>query len=59
MVSPLKRTRIKKQEIIADIVMICFRLIKYPKGSLDRMDYRKMSNMLKKLKELEEAAKPC
>lgn len=58
MVSPLKKTRDKKIEMIREIHDICFRLSTYPKGYLDQIDYRILKRTLKKLNELHESAKP-
>ena len=58
MTAPLTKTRIKKQKMLKEIITKSADLLSFPKGSLDHMDYRKLSKILKHLNELLERAKP-
>jgi len=58
MVAPLTRTREHKKELLKEIIRINVDLISYPKGCLDRMDLRVLKQITKKMKELQERAKP-
>ena len=58
MVSPLKKTRENKIKILKEMAAIIVALLIYPKGSLDRMDMRKMKKVLNNLKDLAERGKP-
>ena len=58
MVSPLKRTRDKKLEMIREMHDVCFMINTYPKGNLDNIDFRLLKQLSKKLNVLHERAKP-
>jgi len=59
MTAPLTKTRQHKIEILKELSGILYEIAWYPMGSLDRMDIRKLKEILKKLKELYERAKPA
>jgi hypothetical protein len=58
-VAPLTKTRMHKIKILKELSSILYEIAWYPMGSLDRMDIRKLKEILKKLNELHERAKPA
>lgn len=58
MIAPLTKTRHHKIMILKELSSILYEIAWYPMGSLDRMDIRKLKELLKKLKGLYERAKP-
>jgi len=58
MASPLTNSRNRKLQIIEEMHGLCFKIVKYQRSGLDRMDMRVLKRLLKELKELEFRAKP-
>lgn len=56
-VSPLKRTRLKKQEIFLQFIMISIDILLKQKKVLDSMDMRILKKLLKELKQIQNTSK--
>jgi len=58
MTSPLKKTRDKKRAMLLAMANTVWRILLYPKGYLDQIDYRNLRKLSKNLNELHDKASP-
>jgi len=59
MTAPLTKTRQNKIKMLKEINMITYSMAWFPMSCLDMMDFRKLKDILRKLNELYERAKPA
>ena len=58
MTSPLKKTRDKKRAMLLDFMETSIKILLYPKGCLDQIDFRLLKKLSNNLNELYYKAKP-